>query len=52
MKPLQYQISSLFIFLLPGTQAADKSCYSKNEGGSRYGYCRKLGDTYIPCKAK
>ncbi|XP_049626787.1 disintegrin and metalloproteinase domain-containing protein 28 [Suncus etruscus] len=35
----------------PGTQAADKSCYSKNEGGSRYGYCRKLGDTYIPCKA-
>ncbi|XP_057576626.1 disintegrin and metalloproteinase domain-containing protein 28 [Hippopotamus amphibius kiboko] len=35
----------------PGTQVADKSCFSRNEGGSRYGYCRKVADTRIPCKA-
>ncbi|XP_006930695.3 disintegrin and metalloproteinase domain-containing protein 28 isoform X2 [Felis catus] len=34
----------------PGTSVADKSCYSRNEGGSRYGYCRKVDDTRIPCK--
>nr|XP_019569677.1 PREDICTED: disintegrin and metalloproteinase domain-containing protein 28 isoform X1 [Rhinolophus sinicus] len=36
----------------PGTEVADKSCYSRNEGGSKYGYCRKVDDTRIPCKAK
>ncbi|XP_042839143.1 disintegrin and metalloproteinase domain-containing protein 28 isoform X4 [Panthera tigris] len=36
----------------PGTSVADKSCYSRNEGGSRYGYCRKVDDTRIPCKTK
>ncbi|XP_023592462.1 disintegrin and metalloproteinase domain-containing protein 28 [Trichechus manatus latirostris] len=35
----------------PGTEVADKSCYSRNEGGSKYGYCRKVDDTLIPCKA-
>ncbi|XP_033285656.1 disintegrin and metalloproteinase domain-containing protein 28 [Orcinus orca] len=35
----------------PGTQVADKSCFSRNEGGSSYGYCRKVDDTRIPCKA-
>ncbi|XP_030879993.1 disintegrin and metalloproteinase domain-containing protein 28 isoform X1 [Leptonychotes weddellii] len=35
----------------PGTKVADKSCYSRNEGGSKYGYCRKVDDTHIPCKA-
>ncbi|XP_006864506.1 PREDICTED: disintegrin and metalloproteinase domain-containing protein 28, partial [Chrysochloris asiatica] len=35
----------------PGTEVADKSCYSRNEGGSKYGYCRKVDDTPIPCKA-
>ncbi|XP_029806243.1 disintegrin and metalloproteinase domain-containing protein 28 [Suricata suricatta] len=32
------------------TNVADKSCYSRNEGGSRYGYCRKVDGTHIPCK--
>ncbi|XP_066207957.1 disintegrin and metalloproteinase domain-containing protein 28 isoform X2 [Saccopteryx leptura] len=35
----------------PGTEVADKSCYSRNEGGSKYGYCHKVDDTRIPCKA-
>ncbi|XP_006884974.1 PREDICTED: disintegrin and metalloproteinase domain-containing protein 28 [Elephantulus edwardii] len=35
----------------PGTEVADKSCYSRNEIGSKYGYCRKVDDTLIPCKA-
>ncbi|XP_005670491.2 disintegrin and metalloproteinase domain-containing protein 28 isoform X1 [Sus scrofa] len=35
----------------PGTKVADKSCFSWNEGGSKYGYCRKVDDTRIPCKA-
>ncbi|XP_075413323.1 disintegrin and metalloproteinase domain-containing protein 28 [Tenrec ecaudatus] len=35
----------------PGTEVADKSCYSTNEGGSKYGYCRKVDDMLIPCKA-
>ncbi|XP_077008935.1 disintegrin and metalloproteinase domain-containing protein 28 isoform X2 [Tamandua tetradactyla] len=35
----------------PATEVADKSCYSRNEGGSKYGYCRKVNDTLIPCKA-
>ncbi|XP_059958547.1 disintegrin and metalloproteinase domain-containing protein 28 isoform X3 [Mesoplodon densirostris] len=34
----------------PGTQVADKSCFSRNERGSSYGYCRKVDDTRIPCK--
>ncbi|XP_058526010.1 disintegrin and metalloproteinase domain-containing protein 28 isoform X2 [Ochotona princeps] len=34
-----------------GTKVSDKSCYSRNEGGSKYGYCRKVDDTLIPCKA-
>ncbi|XP_019515094.1 PREDICTED: disintegrin and metalloproteinase domain-containing protein 28-like, partial [Hipposideros armiger] len=33
------------------TEVADKSCYRRNEGGSKYGYCRKVNDTRIPCKA-
>ncbi|KAB0352753.1 hypothetical protein FD754_017610, partial [Muntiacus muntjak] len=36
----------------PGSQVADKSCFRKNEGGSTYGYCRKVNNTHIPCKAK
>lgn len=36
----------------PGSQVADKSCFRKNEGGSTYGYCRKVNNTRIPCKAK
>nr|XP_055151691.1 disintegrin and metalloproteinase domain-containing protein 28 isoform X5 [Symphalangus syndactylus] len=35
----------------PGTEVADKSCYNRNEGGSKYGYCRRVDDTLIPCKA-
>ncbi|XP_004685281.1 PREDICTED: disintegrin and metalloproteinase domain-containing protein 28 [Condylura cristata] len=35
----------------PGSQVADKSCYSRNEGGSKYGYCRKVDGTGVPCKA-
>lgn len=35
----------------PETEVADKSCYRRNEGGSKYGYCRKVNDTRIPCKA-
>ncbi|XP_008052868.1 disintegrin and metalloproteinase domain-containing protein 28-like, partial [Carlito syrichta] len=35
----------------PGASVADESCFSRNEGGSRYGYCQKVDDTYIPCKA-
>ncbi|KAM6221056.1 disintegrin and metalloproteinase domain-containing protein 28 [Rhynchocyon petersi] len=35
----------------PGSEVADKSCYSRNEGGSKYGYCRKVDDTLVPCKA-
>ncbi|CAK7322095.1 Disintegrin and metalloproteinase domain-containing protein 28 [Vulpes lagopus] len=34
-----------------GTKVADRSCYSRNEGGSKYGYCRKVEDRPIPCKA-
>ncbi|XP_007477887.1 disintegrin and metalloproteinase domain-containing protein 28 [Monodelphis domestica] len=34
-----------------GAQAAEKSCFNVNNGGSTYGYCRKVDDTYIPCKA-
>uniref|UniRef100_A0A2K5K9A2 ADAM metallopeptidase domain 28 n=1 Tax=Colobus angolensis palliatus TaxID=336983 RepID=A0A2K5K9A2_COLAP len=35
----------------PGTEVADQSCYNRNEGGSKYGYCRRVDDTLIPCKA-
>nr|XP_017193534.1 disintegrin and metalloproteinase domain-containing protein 28 isoform X1 [Oryctolagus cuniculus] len=35
----------------PGTKVSDKSCYSRNEGGSKYGYCRRVDNTHIPCKA-
>uniref|UniRef100_A0A2K5X1V6 ADAM metallopeptidase domain 28 n=1 Tax=Macaca fascicularis TaxID=9541 RepID=A0A2K5X1V6_MACFA len=34
----------------PGTKVADQSCYNRNEGGSKYGYCRRVDDTLIPCK--
>ncbi|XP_059551941.1 disintegrin and metalloproteinase domain-containing protein 28 [Myotis daubentonii] len=34
-----------------GTKVADKSCYRKNEGGSKYGYCHRVNNTPIPCKA-
>ncbi|XP_060034843.1 disintegrin and metalloproteinase domain-containing protein 28 isoform X2 [Erinaceus europaeus] len=33
------------------SQVANKACYSKNEGGSKYGYCRRVDDIRIPCKA-
>ncbi|XP_036880624.2 disintegrin and metalloproteinase domain-containing protein 28 [Manis javanica] len=36
----------------PGTKVANKSCYRTNEGGSAYGYCHKVNNTAIPCKAK
>ncbi|EPY73794.1 hypothetical protein CB1_002524001 [Camelus ferus] len=36
----------------PGTQVADKSCFRTNEGGSKYGYCRRVNNTHLPCKAK
>ncbi|KAM5264110.1 disintegrin and metalloproteinase domain-containing protein 28 [Ctenodactylus gundi] len=36
----------------PETRVADKSCYSKNEGGSKYGYCHIVNGTRTPCKAK
>ncbi|KFO38109.1 Disintegrin and metalloproteinase domain-containing protein 28 [Fukomys damarensis] len=36
----------------PGTKVADKSCYKKNEGGSKYGYCHMENGTHIPCKAE
>ncbi|XP_045709343.1 disintegrin and metalloproteinase domain-containing protein 28 isoform X5 [Phyllostomus hastatus] len=45
---LQAQCSELWG---PGAEVADMSCYSKNTNGLRYGYCRKVGDTHIPCKA-
>ncbi|XP_045391263.1 disintegrin and metalloproteinase domain-containing protein 28 isoform X4 [Lemur catta] len=35
----------------PGSKVADKSCYRMNEGGSKYGYCHKVDNTVIPCKA-
>ncbi|XP_008977358.4 disintegrin and metalloproteinase domain-containing protein 28 isoform X3 [Callithrix jacchus] len=35
----------------PGTEVADKSCYSRNEGGSKYGHCGKVDGTPISCKA-
>ncbi|XP_037668760.1 disintegrin and metalloproteinase domain-containing protein 28 isoform X2 [Choloepus didactylus] len=35
----------------PATEVADKSCFSRNEAGSKYGYCHKVEDTLIPCKA-
>ncbi|XP_023444877.1 disintegrin and metalloproteinase domain-containing protein 28 isoform X2 [Dasypus novemcinctus] len=35
----------------PGTEVANRSCYRKNESGSKYGYCHKVDDTIIPCKA-
>nr|XP_014716290.2 disintegrin and metalloproteinase domain-containing protein 28 isoform X1 [Equus asinus] len=35
----------------PETKVADESCYSRNEGGSKYGYCHKVDDKHIPCKA-
>ncbi|XP_045441863.1 disintegrin and metalloproteinase domain-containing protein 28 isoform X3 [Pipistrellus kuhlii] len=34
-----------------GAEVANKSCYRKNEGGSKYGYCHRVNDTRIPCKA-
>lgn len=35
------------------TQVADEACYSKfNTVGSQYGYCHRVDDTRIPCKAK
>ncbi|XP_035888586.1 disintegrin and metalloproteinase domain-containing protein 28 isoform X7 [Phyllostomus discolor] len=45
---LQAQCSELWG---PGAEVADMSCYSKNTNGLRYGYCRKVGDTHVPCKA-
>uniref|UniRef100_A0A0P6K5X1 Disintegrin and metalloproteinase domain-containing protein 28 isoform 1 preproprotein n=1 Tax=Heterocephalus glaber TaxID=10181 RepID=A0A0P6K5X1_HETGA len=36
----------------PGTKVADKSCYKKNEGGSKYGYCHVVNGTHIACKAE
>ncbi|XP_036884722.1 disintegrin and metalloproteinase domain-containing protein 28 isoform X1 [Sturnira hondurensis] len=45
---LQAQCSELWG---PGAEVADMSCYSKNTNGLQYGYCRKVGDTHIPCKA-
>ncbi|XP_017405248.1 disintegrin and metalloproteinase domain-containing protein 28 isoform X7 [Cebus imitator] len=35
----------------PGAEVADKSCYSRNEDGSKYGYCRKVDGTPVSCKA-
>ncbi|KAG8518197.1 Disintegrin and metalloproteinase domain-containing protein 28, partial [Galemys pyrenaicus] len=35
----------------PASQVADKSCYSRNGGGSKYGYCRKVDGAQVPCKA-
>uniref|UniRef100_H0XCP7 ADAM metallopeptidase domain 28 n=1 Tax=Otolemur garnettii TaxID=30611 RepID=H0XCP7_OTOGA len=35
----------------PDTKVAAKSCYSVNEGGSKYGYCRKVNNTLVHCKA-
>ncbi|XP_054434768.1 disintegrin and metalloproteinase domain-containing protein 28 [Pteronotus mesoamericanus] len=35
----------------PEAEVADMSCYSKNKNGLKYGYCHKVDDTYIPCKA-
>ncbi|XP_072491979.1 disintegrin and metalloproteinase domain-containing protein 28 isoform X1 [Notamacropus eugenii] len=34
-----------------GAQAAEKSCFDMNKAGSIYGYCRKVDNKYIPCKA-
>nr|XP_020856848.1 disintegrin and metalloproteinase domain-containing protein 28 isoform X3 [Phascolarctos cinereus] len=34
-----------------GAQVAEKSCFDINTAGSIYGYCRKVEDTYISCKA-
>ncbi|XP_016069666.1 PREDICTED: disintegrin and metalloproteinase domain-containing protein 28 [Miniopterus natalensis] len=34
-----------------GTEVADELCYRMNEGVSKYGYCRKVNDTPVPCKA-
>ncbi|XP_004630792.1 disintegrin and metalloproteinase domain-containing protein 28 [Octodon degus] len=36
----------------PGTKVANKSCYNRNEGGSKYGYCHMVNGTHMPCKAK
>ncbi|XP_063090953.1 disintegrin and metalloproteinase domain-containing protein 28 [Cavia porcellus] len=36
----------------PGTKVANRSCYNRNQGGSKYGYCHLVNGTYIPCKAK
>ncbi|KAJ1059498.1 hypothetical protein K5549_018886, partial [Capra hircus] len=36
----------------PGAQVADKSCFRHNEVGSTHGYCRKVNNTHIPCKAE
>ncbi|XP_043837227.1 disintegrin and metalloproteinase domain-containing protein 28 [Dromiciops gliroides] len=34
-----------------GAQAAEKSCFDINSVGLTYGYCRKVDDMHIPCKA-
>uniref|UniRef100_A0A4X2JPB4 ADAM metallopeptidase domain 28 n=1 Tax=Vombatus ursinus TaxID=29139 RepID=A0A4X2JPB4_VOMUR len=34
-----------------GAQVAEKSCFDINTAGLIYGYCRKVDDIYVPCKA-
>ncbi|XP_074141524.1 LOW QUALITY PROTEIN: disintegrin and metalloproteinase domain-containing protein 28 [Sminthopsis crassicaudata] len=34
-----------------GAQAAERSCFDINNVGSTYGYCRRVDDMHIPCKA-